>query len=140
MQSRWIWRWQLYGLIVGLMLGVGAGWSQEVRGQEAIWSVATWFNPAQPVKIRILNRTPHPLEYGLTDPRPIVTEVQAGQQVELTSVRIPNCLAVNTPMLSPVQYNVSVADNWIIVEVKVVSDVSGDHCLDLRANGAIYIY
>ncbi len=109
--------------------------------QGSVWPVETWFSPQQPVKLRIVNRTPYPLEYGLTDPRPIVTEVQAGEQVELTTVRIPNCLAINTPMMSPVQYDATtVSGNWIVVEVTVVSDVSGDHCLDLRESGAVYIY
>ncbi len=134
-----------YGLVrLGIALGMGTcGWLfpiSTLKAQDSIWSVEAWFDPSRPVTIRLMNQTPHPLEYGLTDPRPIVTEVQTGQQVDLTSVRIPNCLAVNTPMLSPVQYDVDVVDNLIQVEVTVVNDVSGDHCLDLRSSGAIYIY
>ncbi|NJK62373.1 MAG: hypothetical protein HC921_06505 [Synechococcaceae cyanobacterium SM2_3_1] len=80
------------------------------------------------------------MEYGLTDPRPVVTEVQPGESVELFSVLIPNCLAVNTPMLTPVQYQVEVKQNRIHVQVLPVNDLSGDHCLDLHPTGTLYVY
>jgi hypothetical protein len=49
-------------------------------------------------------------------------------------------MAINTPMLAPVGYQVSVDSfNVITVEVRLVNDVSGDHCLDLQATGAIFV-
>ncbi|NJO86098.1 MAG: hypothetical protein HC818_05590 [Synechococcaceae cyanobacterium RM1_1_27] len=53
-------------------------------------------------------------------------------------------MALNTPMLSPVQYAVTssqdpAGSNLITVEVTTVNDVSGDHCLDLQDNGTIFI-
>ncbi len=110
------------------------------------WQVVARFDPQQPTAIKILNRTPHPLEYGLSDPYPaILTEVQSGQELQLEAVAIPNCLALNTPMLSPVQYQVETSpqpsgSNLITVTVTPVNDVSGDHCLDLQSSGAIFVY
>ncbi len=110
------------------------------------WQVVARFDPDQPTAIKILNRTPYPLEYGLSDPYPAtLTEVQSGQALQLEAVAIPNCLALNTPMLSPVQYEVETSpppsgSNLITVTVTTVNDVSGDHCLDLQSSGAIFVY
>ncbi len=99
------------------------------------------FNPNQPVHIRVFNRTPHPLEYGLADPFPQIKEVQTGEQIELYQVRVPNCLGLNTPMLAPVQYQVSAeAGNWIEVEVRVSPEIYGVHCLELQLDGEVYVY
>jgi hypothetical protein len=45
-------------------------------------------------------------------------------------------------MMEPVRYTVAVNPklNTATVEVKLVKDISGDHCLDLRPNGTIYVY
>lgn len=99
------------------------------------------FDPNQAVHIRVFNRTPHPLEYGLADPFPQIKEVQAGEQIELFQVRVPNCLGINTPMLAPVQYQVSAgAGNWIEVEVQVSPEIYGVHCLELQLDGGVYVY
>lgn len=107
---------------------------------DPVWQGVGQFNPNQPVSILLMNQTEDPLEYGLTDPRPVVTEVQPGESVELSSVLIPNCLAVNTPMLTPVRYQVEVKQNHIHVQVHPVNDLSGDHCLDLHPSGTLYVY
>lgn len=104
------------------------------------WEAVGQFNPAQPVQIKVLNQTRFPIEYGLTDPRPIVSEIPAGETLDINQPRIPNCLALNTPMMSPVQYKVETQGNQIIVAVQIVNDVSGDHCLDLREDGQIFVY
>ncbi|MEN9226489.1 MAG: hypothetical protein Q6L60_14505 [Thermostichus sp. HHBFW_bins_43] len=98
------------------------------------------FNPNLPSELVILNRTGLPLEYGFTDPRRNIFELPSGETLRLSSYRIPNCMAINTPMLAPVRYDVSVdPTNVITVEVRLVNDVSGDHCLDLQATGAIFV-
>lgn len=138
MRDAWV------GLTVAWILGCGvpdgfllSSFAQTHSDQQPV----ARFDPTQPVRLRVINRTPHPLEYGLTDPRPQVTEVQAGEQIELTQVRIPNCLGINTPMLAPVRYQVSRQDgNWIQVEVRVSPEIYGEHCLDLRQDGEIYVY
>jgi hypothetical protein len=107
---------------------------------DPVWQGVGQFNPNQPVSILLINKTADPLEYGLTDPRPVVTEVQPGESVEIKSVLVPNCLAANTPMLTPVQYQVNVVQNRIHVEVFPVNDLSGDHCLDLHPSGTLYVY
>ncbi|MEN9232276.1 MAG: hypothetical protein Q6L68_15370, partial [Thermostichus sp. DG02_5_bins_236] len=97
------------------------------------------FNPNQPSELVIINRTGLSLEYGFTDPRRDVFEFPPEETLRISNYRIPNCLAINTPMLAPVQYQVSVDPmNVITVEVRLVNDVSGDHCLDLQATGAIF--
>ena len=126
--------------IMGAILGAAPA----VQGSP--WQVVARFDPARPITVRVLNRTPHPLEYGLSDPYPsTLTEVQTGQEIQLEQVVVPNCLALNTPMMSPVQYAVAATQdaagsNLITVEVTTVNDVSGDHCLDLQDSGAIFIY
>ncbi len=107
---------------------------------DPVWQGVGQFDPNQSVSILLINQTEAPLEYGLTDPRPVVTEVQPGESVELRSVLVPNCLAVNTPMLTPVQYQVEVKHNLIHVQVLPVNDLSGDHCLDLHPSGTLYVY
>jgi hypothetical protein len=98
------------------------------------------FNPNLPSELVILNRTGLPLEYGFTDPRREVFEFPPEDTLRLSNYRIPNCMAINTPMLAPVRYEVSVDPmNVITVEVRLVNDVSGDHCLDLQATGAIFV-
>lgn len=106
------------------------------------WTAVAQFDPQRPVTIRILNQTPYPLEYGLSDPYPAqLTEVQTGQSIQLDEVPVPNCLAVNTPMLSPVQYGIQVdTANLVTVSVTTVNDASGDHCLDVHPSGALYVY
>ena len=126
------------------IMGAILGTTPAVQGSP--WQVVARFDPARPITVRVLNRTPHPLEYGLSDPYPTtLTEVQTGQKIQLEQVVVPNCLALNTPMLSPVQYAVASTQdaagaNLITVEVTTVNDVSGDHCLDLQESGAIFIY
>lgn len=131
-----IWSWQLMVLpVIGWLISTPAGLAQSWETDVAR------FDPSQPVHLRVINRTPYPIEYGLTDPRPQVKEVQAGDQIELKQIRIPNCLGLNTPMLAPVVYQVSaLADNWIRVEVRVSPEIYGVHCLDLRQDGEIYVY
>ncbi len=98
------------------------------------------FNPNLPAELVIHNRTGLPLEYGFTDPRQSVSELAAGETLRLGNLPIPNCMAINTPMLGPVGYRVSVDPlNVITVEVRLVNDVSGDHCLDLQETGAIFV-
>lgn len=98
------------------------------------------FNPNLPAELVIRNRTGLPLEYGFTDPRQKVSELPAGETLRLSNLLIPNCMAINTPMLAPVGYQVSVDPlNVITVEVRLVNDVSGDHCLDLQETGAIFV-
>ncbi|MCF2972702.1 hypothetical protein L1047_16015 [Synechococcus sp. Nb3U1] len=98
------------------------------------------FNPDRPSELVIINRTGLPLEYGFTDPRREVFEFPPEETLRLSNYRIPNCMAINTPMLAPVGYRVSVdPTNVITVEVRLVNDVSGDHCLDLQATGAIFV-
>ncbi|MEN9222292.1 MAG: hypothetical protein Q6M04_07620 [Thermostichus sp. BF3_bins_97] len=98
------------------------------------------FNPNLPSELVIINRTGLPLEYGFTDPRRDVFEFPPEETLRLSNYRIPNCMAINTPMLAPVRYEVSVDPrNVITVEVRLVNDVSGDHCLDLQATGAIFV-
>ncbi|MFQ3583333.1 MAG: hypothetical protein SNJ85_00150 [Cyanobacteriota bacterium] len=98
------------------------------------------FSPNRPSELVIINRTGLPLEYGFTDPRQDVSEFPPEETLRLSNYRIPNCMAINTPMLAPVQYLVSVDPmNVITVEVRLVNDVSGDHCLDLQATGAIFV-
>ncbi|MGQ9838119.1 MAG: hypothetical protein ACUVRV_09165 [Cyanobacteriota bacterium] len=98
------------------------------------------FDPNRPSELVIINRTGLPLEYGFTDPQRDVFELASEETLRLSNYRIPNCMAINTPMLAPVQYQVSVdATNVITVEVRLVNDVSGDHCLDLQATGAIFV-
>lgn len=130
------WSGQLAVLPLGaLLLSTPVGLAQSLPAD------VTRFDPSQPVHLRVINRTPYPIEYGLTDPRPQVKEVQAGDQIELKQIRIPNCLGLNTPMLAPVIYQVSsLADNWIRVEVRVSPEIYGVHCLDLRQDGEIYVY
>ena len=130
----------LWGLGLGSLLAQPQPPVETAYGQSPTQAVAR-FDLEHPVRIRVINATPHPLEYGLADPFPQVTEVQAGNQIELTQVRIPNCLAINTPMLAPVEYQVTLLpDNWIEVEVTVSPDIYGVHCLDLRLDGGIYVY
>jgi hypothetical protein len=98
------------------------------------------FNPTPPVEVVVRNRTGLPLEYGFTDPRQGISELQPGETLRLSNLTLPNCLAINTPMLGPVGYQVSVDPaNVITVEVRLVNDVSGDHCLDLQETGAIFV-
>jgi len=98
------------------------------------------FNPNLPAELVIRNRTGLPLEYGFTDPRQDISELPPGETLRIGNLPIPNCMAINTPMLAPVGYRVSVDPlNVITVEVRLVNDVSGDHCLDLQETGAIFV-
>ncbi|MDX2273255.1 MAG: hypothetical protein NW237_15080 [Cyanobacteriota bacterium] len=108
--------------------------------QEVFTKPRVQFNPRVPLKLVVINYTGYPLEYGLTDPRSLVTELPVDERLTLSNFRIPNCLAINTPMYAPVQYIVSVDRyNTATVQVKLVNDVSGDHCLDIQPTGAIFV-
>ncbi|NJO86099.1 MAG: hypothetical protein HC818_05595 [Synechococcaceae cyanobacterium RM1_1_27] len=73
--------------------GMGATLGAASTVQGSPWAVVARFDPARPITVRVLNRTPHPLEYGLSDPYPsVLTEVQTGQEIRLEQVVVPQLL------------------------------------------------
>jgi serine/threonine-protein kinase len=139
----------LSGLIAGAGLflissSVIPAWTQTPPAetfQPGPWQPVARVNPRQSISIKIINRTPIPIEYILTTQTGF-RRLSPGQTAQLSNFSLPAYLNINpTRDRTAITYRVSVLEktNAVTVEVYPAGSV-GLHSINIDQTGAIYVY
>lgn len=118
-------------------------WAQDPPAetfQPGPWQPVARIDPDQPVQVQILNQAGSLLVYGLTDPDAVELELPPTQIAQIPILSLPAFLTINTIERSALQYDLTVQDNQVTVQVTRINDVVGDRTLNVDDTGAIYIY